>query len=346
MKKVRVIQIGVGHDHATDVLDSMVSLKQNFEVVAFAVPEEEKTKFSEKIRLYTKTIGVKQVSMEEALNLKDIDGAVIETEEANLCKYAYLAAQKGLHIHMDKPGSAVYEEFAKLIELLKKKKLVLSMGYMYRFNPEMKKVIREAEYGNLGNIYSVEAHMNCEHTLDKRRWLANLPGGMMFFLGCHLIDFVYRLKGEPMEIVPFNTCMDQEKIGADDFGMAVFKYQDGASLIKVCAAECGGFLRRQIVICAEKGTIEIRPIERWLTNRIFSFNGCTERKNMSSSVRNILEIGNWHSDAQFKESEPFNRYDDMMCNFAERINGKEEPVYTYDYELSLYSLILKACARR
>ena len=32
----------------------------------------------------------------------------------------------------------------------------------------------------------------------------------------------------------------------------------------------------------------------------------------------------------------------MMYNFAEMIRGKENP-YSYDYELNLYKLILKAC---
>jgi hypothetical protein len=31
-----------------------------------------------------------------------------------------------------------------------------------------------------------------------------------------------------------------------------------------------------------------------------------------------------------------------MRNFAEMIHGKENP-YTYDYELSLYELVLKSC---
>jgi len=343
MKKIRVIQIGVGHDHATDILDSMVTMRDIFDVVAFAVPEEEKLKFAEKIRLCTDVIGVPQRSVNEALCLDDIDGAVIETEESNLCKYASLAAQKGLHIHMDKPGSTEYDEFASLINLLKSKNLVLSMGYMYRFHPEIKRVIEEAENGNLGKIYSIEAQMNCEHTIEKRRWLANFPGGMMFFLGCHLIDTIYRLKGMPTEIISLNASLNPEEIHAEDFGMAIFKYDNIPSLIKVSAAECGGFLRRQLVICAEKGTIEIRPIEKWLADCIFSYNGCNDRKNMSCNVRRITETGNWTADAICKESEPFNRYDDMMYCFAERINGKEETVYTYDYELSLYKLILKAC---
>jgi hypothetical protein len=34
----------------------------------------------------------------------------------------------------------------------------------------------------------------------------------------------------------------------------------------------------------------------------------------------------------------------MMKNFAEMVRGKENP-YSYDYELNLHRLILKACGK-
>ena len=40
----------------------------------------------------------------------------------------------------------------------------------------------------------------------------------------------------------------------------------------------------------------------------------------------------------------FDRYDKMMVNFAEMVRGKENP-YTYDYELALYKLVLRACGK-
>lgn len=343
MKKIRVIQIGIGHDHAIDVLDSVAYMTDVFEVAALGVPESEKTAFADKLEICTQKMNLHPVSVEDAMQMENIDAAIIETEEENLCRYAYFAAQNGLHVHMDKPGSARKEEFEKLAALLKEKNLVFSIGYMYRFNPEIQKAIQAVERGELGKIYAIEAQMNCEHGLLKKQWLSRFPGGMMFFLGCHLIDLVYRLQGEPLEVLPFNICTDEAVIGADDFGMAVFRYREGISFVKACDSEPGGFTRRQIVICGTKGTIEIRPIEKWLSDNIFSYNGCTERKNMCSAVRRITEAGNWSSEAEFVKSAGFNRYDGMMENFAERIHGKEEQIYTTEYELNLYRLLLKAC---
>jgi hypothetical protein len=52
----------------------------------------------------------------------------------------------------------------------------------------------------------------------------------------------------------------------------------------------------------------------------------------------------WYTPWNVKKSELYDRYDDMMRNFAELVRGKENP-YSYDYELSLYKLILRACGK-
>lgn len=171
-------------------------------------------------------------NVEDALAVEGLDGAVIETEEANLTKHAIMAAERGLHIHMDKPGGLDAGEFEKLIEIVKSKKLVFSTGYMYRFNPVVRDAIDKIRAGELGEIYSIEAHMNCEHKPQKRQWLERFPGGMMFFL-----------------------------------------------------------------------------------------------------------------DAEFVETDVFNRYNDIIKNFAEMVCGDKDNPYDYDYERRLHKLILRACGK-
>jgi hypothetical protein len=48
--------------------------------------------------------------------------------------------------------------------------------------------------------------MNCSHPVKVRQWLADLPGGMMFYLGCHLVDLIYRIQGKPERVIPLNKC--------------------------------------------------------------------------------------------------------------------------------------------
>lgn len=337
MKKLKVVQIGIGHAHATSAFNSILKQDELFEVVGFAVPESEKTDFPDRIAEYRDDRGVKFYSVEEALNIPGLDGAVIETEEKNLTRYAIMAAEKGLHIHMDKPGGMELAEFEYLVNTLKERNLTFSLGYMYRFNPKIIEAMEKIKNGDIGEVYCVEAHMDCEHDKGAREWLAQFPGGMMFFLGCHLVDLIYRIQGEPEEVIPLNCVTGSDGVEAEDYGMAVFRYPNGISFAKSCANEIGGYMRRQLVICGSKGTLELKPLEaRTETD---------ERDYLYTEMREIHQGQSWFAAGEMTNSGYFNRFDDMMRNYAESALGLKENPYTHDYELNLYRLLLKACGK-
>ena len=77
MKKIKVIQIGIGHDHAAMILESLLKQSDIFDVAALAVPESEKTDFADRLKNYEKRVSI--VSVEDAFAIPDIEAAVIET---------------------------------------------------------------------------------------------------------------------------------------------------------------------------------------------------------------------------------------------------------------------------
>lgn len=327
MKKVRIAQIGTSkNSHGNFIWGSLLKQSDIFEVVGYAFPENERKKFPTQAKGFD---GYREMTVEEILNDPTIEAVAVETEEIYLTKYAIMVANAGKHLHMEKPGGVTLSDFEKLIEILRSKDLIFSTGYMYRFNPKIKEAIAKVKCGELGEIYSVEAHMDCKHLAENRQWLQDFPGGMMFYLGCHLIDLIYTIQGEPEKIVPFNCSTGYDEVTANDYGMVIFKYKNGVSFAKTCANETGGFLRRQLVICGEKGTIEIKPIEIVAQEGLYT-------------VMNEAYSADWHKAWNTSRSEVYDRYDDMMRNFAEMVRGKENP-YSYDYEMGLYRLILKAC---
>ena len=167
-----------------------------------------------------------------------------------------------------------------------------------------------------------------------RAWLSAFPGGMTFFLGCHLIDLVYRLQGEPREVIPLNAKTGFDGIDAYDFGMAAFRYENGVSFIKAADTEVGGFLRRQLVVTGEKGSIELCPLEYYPS--------LPKSDKQVTKAKECFDMRIWQAEWTESTSAPYDRYDDMMKNFAEIVRGKENP-YSYDYELKLFALILRAC---
>ena len=117
---------------------------------------------------------------------------------------------------------------------------------------------------------------------------------------------------------------------ADDIGMAVFEYDNAVSFAKTSAVELGGFERRQLVVTGSKKTVEIKPLEWW------------EGSNITTTRRTATDPL-WRGVGEVETTPTFNRYDTMMQSFAAMVRGEKENPWSYDYELELYKLVLKAC---
>lgn len=330
MKKIKIAQIGTSvNSHGNQIWNSLIKQNDIFEIVGYAFPENEREKFPDYAKAFSE---YQEMTVEEILNNPEIEAVTIETEEIYLAKYAVMAARAGKHIHMEKPGGVSLEEMEELIPIMKKTGKVFHTGYMYRYNPFVKDLLNRIDKGELGEILSVEAQMNCTHSASNRQWLENFPGGMMFFLGCHLVDLIFRIQGEPIRVIPLNKDSSLDGVDAEDFGFAVFEYKNGVSFAKTTAVELGGFARRQLVVNGSKATVELNPIE-WYTEDLKGL----------QTTRIIRNSTDWNKSYTLEKSEIIDRYDGMISSFAEMVRGEKENPYSLDYELELYKLVLKSC---
>lgn len=337
MKPVVIVQIGMMHDHATASLHALATLSEQYDFRGVCpVTELGKEKTKKHLAASKDQLGeIKVLTLEEVFAIEDLEAVSIETEEELATEYAQMCADRGLALYIDKPGSPTPHAFKNLIDTIKEKDLPFQMGYMYRFNPLYLKTIAMKDKGELGDIFSVEVHMSVHHDAEKRKWLAKYKGGMMYYLGCHDIDIVYRLMGEPLEVIPMNASTGQDGVHSEDFGFCVFRYPNGVSFVKTCAAELNGYDRRQLVVTGTKGTVELRPFEGHHKNGgLYSVAHITTDKN---------EGDKWHRSGEDITSDPFDRYDAMMRHFAKQVRGERDTVYTPDYEWNLFRLLMRAC---
>ena len=332
MKPIRIAQIGISkYSHGTNIMNSIRKLTDIFEFVGYVPVEDEKEKFAETLKTMEP---YKELTLEEVLSDPTITAVTVEPEEVHLCKYATLAAKAGKHIHMEKPGGTNLAEFEQLISTAKEQNIVLHIGYMYRYNPYVSQLMQDIRSGKLGEIICVEAQMNCIHPVHTRQFLSAFPGGMMFFLGCHLIDLILQIQGAPKRIIPLNKSTGIAGVDSQDFGMVVFEYENGVSFAKTSAMELGGFARRQLVVTGTKGTVELKPFEIYVEGGVIS-----ELK----TGRTTYTGESWGDFGEYVVSDVYDRYDPMMTAFAAMVRGEKKNPYTLDYELSLYKTILTCC---
>jgi len=334
MRKIRIAQIGMNrYSHAPEVFTTLKLHPEVFDLVGYALVEDERDTCKGKLKYFE---GYPELTLDEILNDPTIEAVAVETDEIHLLKYALMAAEHGKHIHMEKPGSQCFEDFEKLIDTMRQTGKVFHTGYMYRYNPLIADAIRRAQAGEFGHIYSVEAHMSRIDTKETREWFGSFKGGMMFYLGCHLVDLVMQLQGEPQAVIPLNTATGIDGVNTEDLGFAVLQYPHAVSVIRMGGTEIAGFNRRQLVICGSKRTVEIYPLEVRVMD--------TEREFMHYAEKNEAYIGeDGYSVREHSRSEDFQRYEDMLLAFASMVRGERDNPYSLDYELSLFHVILRCC---
>ncbi len=331
MRKVKIALIGINRlSHGTHVLNSLKKQADVFDLVGYVLPEGEREKFPE---VMPQLNGLREMTLDEVLENPEIEAVAVETEEIYLTKYATLAARSGKHIHMEKPGGTSRAAFAAMMDAVKKGGKIFHVGYMYRYNPCVEALLEDIRAGRLGDIISVEAQMNCRHLPENRAWLSQFPGGMMFFLGCHLVDLILQIQGMPDRVTALNRATKTDGVEAFDFGMAVFEYQNGVSFAKTCASEVGGFTRRQLVVTGSRGTVELKPFET-----------LTEGGQFTTETR-YTDIDDWFDMGVTKDSPIHDRYDPMLASFAAMVRGEKQNPWSYEYELALYKTILAACGK-
>lgn len=336
MRKIRIAQIGLNVlSHSGEIFHTIKTHPDVFEIAGYALVEDERETCAHKLEYLE---GYPELTLEEILSDPTIEAVAIETDEIHLTKYALMAAEAGKHIHMEKPGSQSLEDFEKLISIMRDSGKVLHLGYMYRYNPYISSAIERVRSGELGKIYSTEAHMSRLDATKWREWLNNFKGGMMFYLGCHLIDLVMQLQGVPSEVLAFNSSTGFDGVASEDNALALMRYESGYSIVRTAATEIGGFDRRQLVVMGERGTIEIRPLEGTVPQE--------ERKSRFphyTRAREALLNDEGLCVTNEITTEQYDRYTAMILAFGAMVRGEKENPYTLDYELQLYKTILKCC---
>ena len=315
MNKIKIGQIGIGHNHGEAKMLAVRKFPELFEVVGYA---EENERWIEKRGSNSGYEGLSYLSVEEVIEKSD--AILIESDVWDLTKYAKMCVDAGKHIHMDKPASGTLEEYKYILDTAKEKNLVVQLGYMYRYNPAVLKCFEHIKNGDLGEIYSINAEMSTFHPIEYRKWLTNFGGGIMYILGSHLVDLIVYMLGEPKKVTSFLKRTGLDGVDFEDNNLAVLEYDKALARIFVSSVEVNGFGRRQLMVSGSKGTVNICPLERPITMTYSD----TSIADKTYEDRKIT--------ISFEDNTADGRYDDMMQDFYAYIKGTKQNPFTYKHD--------------
>ncbi|MFT5497169.1 MAG: putative dehydrogenase, partial [Kiritimatiellia bacterium] len=159
-----------------------------------------------------------------------------------------------------------------------------------------------------------------------RKSLEHFHGGFMFELACHLVDSAVYLLGKPDKVTPFIRRSYPEKDQLADNCLAVFEYPKATTTIRTAAMEVDGGRRRQFVVCGDRGTADIHPLEApKMSLTLDRAQGAFRKGNQE--VPGLKSTG---------------RYDGEFTDLARVIRGEKKLAWTPAHDLAVHETVLRA----
>lgn len=147
---------------------------------------------------------------------------------------ALAAAKAGSHLFLEKPISHTMEGVDELQRLVKRQRLIVHVGFQFRFHPLLRKFKRQLEKGVIGPVVSVQAHwgdyMPGWHPWEDyhKSYSAKkaLGGGVLLTL-CHPFDYLRWLIGE-VTAVSAITSRNGLNLDVEDSSDVLLQFTTGA----------------------------------------------------------------------------------------------------------------------
>ena len=334
MKKLKVVQIGIRHEHAAGKMNTLRRMSGIFDI-AGVVDEKDfahnATYLENESMLTLPFEGLPRLTLDEALNLPGLDAVLVEVPNLDLVPVAMKCMEKNIPMHMDKPGSPDLGAYKKLLDGCASKGLPFQMGFMFRGNPAMKKLRELTADGVLGTILELE--MNMSHNYGGeiyQHYVATLPGGSMYNLGCHDIDFIVSLLGAPEKVTAFGTKSSATVPDALNNTMAVLEYEKAIVSVRVNVLKGRGGNYRRLSVAGTNGVFELMPVECFNRELTATLDLKEAAGGFESGV-NVLSFGVQKD-----------RYADQLEEFARVVRGEIKNPYTYAHDYLTHKVVLGA----
>jgi UDP-N-acetyl-2-amino-2-deoxyglucuronate dehydrogenase len=210
----------------------------------------------------------------DMLKKAESDVVTIATPSGLHAAQGIAAAQAGKHVITEKPMAITLEQADALVAATDNAGVKLFVVKQNRLNPSVQLLKRAVDKGRFGRIYlantTVRWHRPQDY-YDAAPWRGTweFDGGAFMNQASHYVDLLQWLMG-PVESVIAKTATQARRIEAEDSGVAVMKFRNGAlGVIEVNVLTHPRNWEGSITVIGERGTAKIggtavNKVEHWV----------------------------------------------------------------------------------
>jgi len=194
----------------------------------------------------------------------DIELISIATESGLHAEIALYCIEHGINVIIEKPMAMSIEDANKIIEMGEKKNVKVSACHQNRFNIAVQEMRKALEAGRFGKLSHGTIHVRWNRNQDyytqapwRGTWAQD--GGALMNQCIHGIDLLRWMMGDEVEEV-YGVTRQQfhDYLEAEDIGMAVVKFKDGAiATIEGTTNVYPRNLEETLYLFGEKGTVKL-----------------------------------------------------------------------------------------
>ena len=172
----------------------------------------------------------------ELVNDPEVEAVYVATPVHLHAEQTLAAVEAGMHVLCEKPMALSGAECEAMNEAAERRGVRLGAAYYRRFYPVVERIAEILRSGEIG--VPVLAHINAFERFDPapdhpRRWLLDKSrsgGGPMFDFGCHRIEVLLNLFGQPTQVsaVKGNVLFRRE---VEDTACALFAFEAGTQAV-------------------------------------------------------------------------------------------------------------------
>ncbi|MFP6763962.1 MAG: Gfo/Idh/MocA family oxidoreductase [Planctomycetaceae bacterium] len=259
----RIAVLGLSHDHVWSNVETLAS-RPDAEIVAVSDSHE-----SLRVRFVEQFGGTTFANSENLLDEVDVDAAYIFTSNARGAELAIAAAQRGLHVLVEKPMSATLVQADTMLATARRNNVQLVVNWPFAWWPQMQQAIRLAQDGAIGRVWNVKyraAHAGprelgcsdefCEWLFDPAQ---NGGGGALMDYCCYGACLARVLLGLPTHVTSLMGNFCKSSIAVEDNALVALRYPRGMATAEASWSQVGRLTSYTTAIYGTTGTLLVEP---------------------------------------------------------------------------------------
>lgn len=200
--------------------------------------------------------------LESFLNHKPMDMVAIGSPSGVHAEQGILAADKGLHVLVEKPVDITTERVDQLIEACSQNGVKLGVFFQDRVAPDLQRLKRMLDQDDLGRIHLATAHVKWYRPPDYYKdssWRGTWEldgGGAVMNQSIHTIDLLLWLLGD-VERIYAAAGTKLHPIETEDTAVAVIEFRSGTLATFEAATSAYPGEPRRLFVSGSKGTAKV-----------------------------------------------------------------------------------------